>query len=155
MNAPAKPNEIDPLLHPAQVAKLLGVSHSWLAKSRLNGTGPRFIERVDLVTLAESKLTPHDNRALAEMEMGYFKGVQNPYSQQIPDGRERTLQVVEFLQQHNIFPHPPALLYHLNGTIEIVDGNHRILAFILAMKMHPPAASPIQDVWIGRSPRAP
>ena len=26
------------------VAKLLGVSLSWLAKSRLNGTGPRFIK---------------------------------------------------------------------------------------------------------------
>jgi predicted DNA-binding transcriptional regulator AlpA len=44
MNAPAKNNEIDPLLHPAHVAKLLGVSHSWLAKSRLTGTGPRFIK---------------------------------------------------------------------------------------------------------------
>jgi hypothetical protein len=41
MSAPAKANEIDPLLHPAQVAKLLGVSLSWLAKSRLTGTGPR------------------------------------------------------------------------------------------------------------------
>ena len=41
MSAPAK-NEIDPLLHPAHVAKLLNVSSSWLAKSRLNGTGPRF-----------------------------------------------------------------------------------------------------------------
>jgi predicted DNA-binding transcriptional regulator AlpA len=44
MSAPAKPNEIDPLLHPAQVAKLLGVSLSWLAKSRMNGTGPRFVK---------------------------------------------------------------------------------------------------------------
>ena len=45
MSAPAKTNDIiDPLLHPAQVAKLLGVSVSWLAKSRLNGTGPRFIK---------------------------------------------------------------------------------------------------------------
>jgi predicted DNA-binding transcriptional regulator AlpA len=44
MTAPAKNNEIEPLLHPAQVAKLLGVSLSWLAKSRLNGTGPRFIK---------------------------------------------------------------------------------------------------------------
>jgi hypothetical protein len=43
MSAPAKSDEIDPLLHPAQVAKFLGVSLSWLAKSRLNGTGPRFI----------------------------------------------------------------------------------------------------------------
>jgi predicted DNA-binding transcriptional regulator AlpA len=44
MSAPAKNNEIDPLLHPAQVSKLLAVSPSWLAKSRLNGTGPRFIK---------------------------------------------------------------------------------------------------------------
>jgi predicted DNA-binding transcriptional regulator AlpA len=44
MSAPAKTNEIDPLLHPVQVAKLLGVSLSWLAKSRMNGTGPRFVK---------------------------------------------------------------------------------------------------------------
>ena len=44
MSAPAKYNDIDPLLHSAHVAKLLGVSLSWLAKSRLNGTGPRFIK---------------------------------------------------------------------------------------------------------------
>ena len=44
MSAPAKTNEIDPLLHSTQVAKVLGVSPSWLAKSRLNGTGPRFIK---------------------------------------------------------------------------------------------------------------
>jgi predicted DNA-binding transcriptional regulator AlpA len=44
VSAPAKNNEMDPLMHPAQVATLLGVSISWLAKSRLNGTGPRFIK---------------------------------------------------------------------------------------------------------------
>ena len=44
MSAPTKTNEMDPLLHSEQVAKLLGVSLSWLAKSRLNGTGPRFVK---------------------------------------------------------------------------------------------------------------
>jgi len=44
MSAPAKTNELDPLLHPVQVAKLLSVSLSWLAKSRMNGTGPRFVK---------------------------------------------------------------------------------------------------------------
>jgi len=44
MSVPAKTFEIDPLLHPVQVAKLLGVSLSWLAKSRLHGTGPRFVK---------------------------------------------------------------------------------------------------------------
>jgi predicted DNA-binding transcriptional regulator AlpA len=42
MSAPIK--TIDPLLHSTHVAELLGVSLSWLAKSRLNGTGPRFIK---------------------------------------------------------------------------------------------------------------
>jgi predicted DNA-binding transcriptional regulator AlpA len=49
-----KTNEIDPLLHTAQVAKLLGVSISWLAKSRLNGTGPRFIKIGRAVRYAQS-----------------------------------------------------------------------------------------------------
>jgi predicted DNA-binding transcriptional regulator AlpA len=44
MNAPTKASTIDPLLHPKEVAKLLNVSVSWLAKSRLNGTGPRFVK---------------------------------------------------------------------------------------------------------------
>jgi predicted DNA-binding transcriptional regulator AlpA len=44
MSAPAKTNELDPLLHPTQVARLFGVSPSWLAKSRMNGTGPRFVK---------------------------------------------------------------------------------------------------------------
>jgi predicted DNA-binding transcriptional regulator AlpA len=56
VNAPAKTNEIDSLLHPAQVAKLLGVSHSWLAKSRLNGSGPRFIKIGRSVRYAVSAL---------------------------------------------------------------------------------------------------
>jgi len=54
MGAPGKTNEIDPLLHPVQVAKLLSVSLSWLAKSRLNGTGPRFIKIGRAVRYAQS-----------------------------------------------------------------------------------------------------
>ena len=41
MNAPVKTNAIDPLLPPADVAKLLKVSLSWLAKARgTRGDGP-------------------------------------------------------------------------------------------------------------------
>lgn len=45
MNAPAKPaTSIDPLLYPHDAASFLGVSLSWLAKSRLRGDGPRFVK---------------------------------------------------------------------------------------------------------------
>jgi predicted DNA-binding transcriptional regulator AlpA len=44
MNALVKSNPIDPLLHPAEVAKLLKVSLSWLAKARMRGDGPPFIK---------------------------------------------------------------------------------------------------------------
>ncbi len=54
MSVPAKTFEIDPLLHPVQVAKLLGVSLSWLAKSRLHGTGPRFVKIGRAVRYAQS-----------------------------------------------------------------------------------------------------
>jgi predicted DNA-binding transcriptional regulator AlpA len=54
VGAAAENNEIDPLLHPVQVAKLLAVSLSWLAKSRLNGTGPRFIKIGRAVRYAQS-----------------------------------------------------------------------------------------------------
>jgi predicted DNA-binding transcriptional regulator AlpA len=40
MNAPTK--TIDPLLPPPEAAKMLGVSMSWLAKSRVRGDGPDF-----------------------------------------------------------------------------------------------------------------
>jgi len=39
-----KSGSIDPLLYPKEVAKLLNVSTSWLSKSRLTGTGPRFVK---------------------------------------------------------------------------------------------------------------
>jgi predicted DNA-binding transcriptional regulator AlpA len=54
MSSSAKSNDIDPLLHPVDVAKLLGVSPSWLAKSRLTGTGPRFIKIGRAVRYARS-----------------------------------------------------------------------------------------------------
>ena len=44
MNAPMRANTIDPLLHPEDVAKILKVSPSWLAKQRMAGTGPRFVK---------------------------------------------------------------------------------------------------------------
>jgi predicted DNA-binding transcriptional regulator AlpA len=54
MNAPTKASTIDLLLHPKEVAKLLNVSLSWLAKSRLSGTGPRFVKIGRAVRYPES-----------------------------------------------------------------------------------------------------
>jgi len=44
MNAAPTANTIDPMLHPRDAAKFLGVSESWLAKSRLRGDGPRYVK---------------------------------------------------------------------------------------------------------------
>jgi predicted DNA-binding transcriptional regulator AlpA len=54
MSAPTKASPIDPLLHPKEVAKLLSVSDSWLAKSRLAGTGPRYMKAGRAVRYPES-----------------------------------------------------------------------------------------------------
>jgi predicted DNA-binding transcriptional regulator AlpA len=56
MNAPARASTIDPLLHPRDVARILNVSTSWLAKSRLSGNGPRFVKIGRAVRYPESCL---------------------------------------------------------------------------------------------------
>lgn len=108
------------------------------------------LERVDLVDVVTAKLNPATMRMLGEMEMAYFEGIRTPYSQ-ITDGKERTLRALEYLKEHHVFPSPPALLYDSTGA-EIMDGNHRILAFVLARRMHPPAACREQEVWVTQVP---
>ena len=56
MNAPARANTIDPLLHSPDAAKMLGLSISWLAKSRLRGDGPRYTKIGRAVRYPESSL---------------------------------------------------------------------------------------------------
>jgi predicted DNA-binding transcriptional regulator AlpA len=56
MNAPARASTIDPLLNPRDAATILGVSTSWLAKSRLSGEGPRFVKLGRAVRYLESSL---------------------------------------------------------------------------------------------------
>jgi predicted DNA-binding transcriptional regulator AlpA len=56
MNAQVRASTIDPLLHPRDVAKLLSVSTSWLAKARLSGNGPRFVKIGRAVRYLESSL---------------------------------------------------------------------------------------------------
>jgi predicted DNA-binding transcriptional regulator AlpA len=56
MNAPARANTIDPMLHSRDAAKMLGLSISWLAKSRLRGDGPRYTKIGRAVRYPESSL---------------------------------------------------------------------------------------------------
>jgi hypothetical protein len=56
MRPPAKTTETEFLLQSVQVATELNVSLSWLAKSRLTGTGPHFIKIGRAVRYAPSAL---------------------------------------------------------------------------------------------------
>ena len=47
---------IDRLFTPAETAKLLGLSLSWLAKARLRGDGPRYVKVGRLVRYPESAI---------------------------------------------------------------------------------------------------
>jgi predicted DNA-binding transcriptional regulator AlpA len=59
MNAPTRSLPIDPLLQPRDAAVLLGVSLSWLAKSRLRGDGPVFVKIGRSVRYPRSSLTDY------------------------------------------------------------------------------------------------
>lgn len=56
MNAPAKTNDLDPLLQPVRVAKILSVSLSWLAKARMRGDGPPYMQIGRSVRYSETAL---------------------------------------------------------------------------------------------------
>ncbi len=56
MSAPAKTSTVDPLLYPADTAKLMNLSLSWLAKARLRGDGPRFVKIGRAVRYPESSV---------------------------------------------------------------------------------------------------
>lgn len=109
------------------------------------------MEKVDLIAIVNSRLNRESNDRIVEMERGYFEET-NDYSQAIPDGKCRTLDVLKYLQANRVFPVRPVFLAELDGKLDIVDGNHRVLAFIRAMKMYPPAADPVQELWVGRFP---
>jgi len=56
MNALAKAGTTDRLLHPKEVAQMLNVSLSWLAKARLRGDGPRYVKIGRAVRYPESSV---------------------------------------------------------------------------------------------------
>jgi len=56
MTKPSDPLGSDPLHAPKRTAELLGVSLSWLAKSRMSGTGPRFVRVGRAIRYTETAL---------------------------------------------------------------------------------------------------
>jgi predicted DNA-binding transcriptional regulator AlpA len=56
MSPPTRAVSTEPLLQPKEAARILNVSISWLAKSRLSGTGPRFVKIGRAVRYLESSL---------------------------------------------------------------------------------------------------
>jgi predicted DNA-binding transcriptional regulator AlpA len=56
MVALARASTADPLLHPRDAARMLSLSISWLAKSRLSGTGPRYVKIGRSVRYPESSI---------------------------------------------------------------------------------------------------
>jgi predicted DNA-binding transcriptional regulator AlpA len=56
MTALERAGTMDPLMHPRNAAKLLGVSQSWLAKARLRGDGPRYVKIGRAVRYPESSI---------------------------------------------------------------------------------------------------
>jgi hypothetical protein len=60
-----------------------------------------------------------------------------------------TQQVIgSALSEHRKFPQPLVFLEE-NGAVELMDGNHRMLAYLLARGKNPESVDAIQPVWLG------
>jgi predicted DNA-binding transcriptional regulator AlpA len=59
---PAAVNPDENLIHPPEAARFLALSDSWLAKSRVEGDGPKFIKIGRAVRYRRSDLIDYLNR---------------------------------------------------------------------------------------------
>ncbi len=71
------------------------------------------------------------HEAINEIVLGAVAGQINLCSILIPDLKVRFDKVIDYLSVHGIFPKPPSLIKCKNG-LRIVDGNHRIAAYLYA-----------------------
>ncbi|MDH4982164.1 hypothetical protein [Hyphomicrobium sp. D-2] len=107
-------------------------------------------QQINLRDTVSGGLSSNGNATLGAMESGYYLGVPNNYAIEIPDGWKTTERALEYLREQGTFPSPPVLLETPQGY-EIMDGNHRMLAYVHAIRVVPPEAGEVQEVWIGRT----
>lgn len=70
------------------------------------------------------------------MVEGAVLGKTNDYSLSISNLEERFYSVLRYLETEKIFPKPPILLLEYNKEISILDGNHRVSAFLYSLSQH-------------------
>ncbi|GEM_PF-3234386 len=73
---------------------------------------------------------------LLNMVEGAVLGKTNVYSISINNLKERFDSVLEYLEAEKVFPKPPILLLEKDKGITVLDGNHRISAFLYSLSQH-------------------
>ncbi|MEO5667026.1 MAG: ParB N-terminal domain-containing protein [Bdellovibrionota bacterium] len=97
------------------------------------------------------------NRVL-EMIRGHVFGEHTLYSLFMSDGAERIKRCSEFLETNGVFPKPIILELSENGRFHILDGHHRLCAFLYLYgyitvsdpKVPCTTVKEFQEVWIAR-----
>jgi hypothetical protein len=81
------------------------------------------------VELTPSILSPRDLQTVTDLYRTHILGHPTDYGRIMTDGKPRYDRIVAYFKEHNTFPKPIALLEEGN-TYGILDGNHRMSAFL-------------------------
>jgi len=79
--------------------------------------------------LSVQDLSTREQEKIVKMALAAVAGQVNIYSDSIPDLKQRFFNVVSYLVEHGTLPKAPSLIQDPDG-IQIMDGNHRIAAYL-------------------------
>ncbi len=108
------------------------------------------------------KLSPDATASLKALIRAYTKGENNVYARNLGErGKERFQLQLHQLIDNGVFPCPPVLVDHGGGS-EIMDGNHRLAAYLVwlewkenefflsKLEKQPVALEVNQPIWFGK-----
>jgi hypothetical protein len=100
--------------------------------------------------IAVEALEPKSQESICQMILAAAKDEENLYSASIPDLKERFVSVLTHLNSTSRLPGAPTLL-STDGGYRVLDGNHRMAAYLFAQMLAADAGQPLmpQRFWIG------
>jgi hypothetical protein len=100
--------------------------------------------------LTLSDLEPESLTTVAQLSGAFAMGLPHPPNIPVRDASQRIRGFVKVLQDTGHLPLPPVLLATREG-LEVLDGNHRVAAFVYAQEAGLSIES-VQSFWVARSP---
>jgi hypothetical protein len=80
-------------------------------------------------SISAQDLSSDELQKVVELALAAVLDQSNLYSLSIPNLKERFFRIVTYISEHGTLPKSPSLIHEADG-LRIMDGNHRIAAYL-------------------------